>query len=111
MACALVSGKCAERCYRHCEMAIDPKIEFTKNAAVLRELIAREDHHDQLLKWIEEKSKAGLSKSDIYKILSRFLTELSAPEDETHFDRLADLMDGFTSWAAQRILPAEPDVE
>ncbi|HEY6160121.1 MAG TPA: hypothetical protein VI112_02830 [Bacteroidia bacterium] len=92
-------------------MDFDSKIEFRNCANTLRELIARDDYRTQLLKWIEEKSQAGFSKLKIYQLLSRFLVELSVPGDETHFDRLADLMDGFTSWTNEKILAGEPDVE
>jgi len=97
----------------------DPNKEPGLSGKDLLDMIGGDNYHETLEGWVYGKSKAGLSKKQIYDTLLILHGHIQArrdPDDKL-YDRLSDFMDRFTSWAkfnpdgsSARILPDEPDI-
>lgn len=91
------------------------KIKFEKYKERLFEIILGENHVDEFLNLIDQLSKSGKTKKEIYNLFLDFHHEIQidkrTKESERLFDNLSDFMDGFTTWGKKfKILPDEPDL-
>jgi hypothetical protein len=93
--------------------------EFLKYRHDLLDIIVYEEYYDQLLNWVSLRRQTGLSKKQIFDILRELFEEVQKSQDmdEKISVRIADFLDGFTTWAkdrsnggSARILPNEPDI-
>jgi|ERR1043165_4576268 hypothetical protein len=92
----------------------DSNKEFIKFQDELLRILNSDNYWTDLLTWINDRNKSGLTKKDIYLILLELFKDIQTRPDPGDFlyDRLSEFLDGFTSWGKSfRILPGEPDIE
>lgn len=99
-------------------MTFDKIKEFNNCKNKLLEIFSAPESQvqNELLKWVEIKSKSGWTKRNIYDVmvlLSGVFNKMpDGDESERLYDLLANFTDGFTAWGKlYRILPDEPDIE
>jgi hypothetical protein len=103
----------------HPAMKFDPVKELFKYRQELLDILDYEEYYDLLLNWVSLRKQTGLSKKQIFVILRKLFDDIqqNTEHDEKIPERIADVLDGFTSWAkfrphggSTRILPNEPDI-